>query len=104
MKSRLILIAIAIFGTAYVAKSQTSDAEADAVINLFGVQKKEAIGKLVAVSPKDSAAFWKKQLDFDNDDAFVYAKVPYKPCDSCQGYKIYWRDTNTVRQIVNLKK
>jgi hypothetical protein len=25
----------------------------------LGVQKKEAIGKLVAVTPKDSAAFWK---------------------------------------------
>src|SRR6185369_8696793 len=59
MKTKLILIAIAIFRTTYVAKSQTSDAEAEAVINLLGVQKREAIHKLVAVSPKDSVAFWK---------------------------------------------
>ena len=39
--------------------AQTSDAEADAMINLLGVQKKEAIAKLVSVSGKDSVAFWK---------------------------------------------
>ena len=39
--------------------AQTSDAEADAVINLLGVQKREAIAKLVPVFGKDSAAFWK---------------------------------------------
>ena len=39
--------------------AQTSDAEADAIINLLGVQKKEAITKLVAVNSKDSIAFWK---------------------------------------------
>jgi hypothetical protein len=39
--------------------AQTSDAEADAIINLLGVQKKEAISKLVPVSGKDSVAFWK---------------------------------------------
>jgi len=39
--------------------AQTSDAEADAIINLLGVQKKEAIGKMVNVSGKDSVAFWK---------------------------------------------
>ena len=30
-------------------------------------------------------------------------KLLIKPCDSCEGYKIYWRDTNTVRQIINYK-
>ncbi len=39
--------------------AQTSDAEADAVINLLGVQKREIISKLVPVTGKDSVAFWK---------------------------------------------
>ena len=39
--------------------AQTSDAEAEALVNLLGVQKKEAISKLVPVSGKDSVAFWK---------------------------------------------
>jgi len=39
--------------------AQTSDAEADAIVNLLGVQKKEAVSKLVPVSGKDSVAFWK---------------------------------------------
>jgi hypothetical protein len=38
--------------------AQTSNAEADAMVNLLGVQKKEAIAKLVAVSRQDSVAFW----------------------------------------------
>ena len=42
-----------------IAFAQTSDAEADAMINLLGVQKKEAMAKLVSVSGKDSIAFWK---------------------------------------------
>ena len=44
---------------AIAAFSQTSDAEADAIINLLGVQKKQAVAQLVAVSGKDSVAFWK---------------------------------------------
>lgn len=52
---------------------------------------------------KDSATFWKKQLNFNNNDAFIYAKNAYKPCDSCEGYKIFWRDTNTVKQVINYK-
>ncbi len=39
--------------------AQTSDAEAEAIINLIGVQKREAIDKMVNVSGKDSIAFWK---------------------------------------------
>src|SRR5580765_8968836 len=46
-------------GTIFEATAQTSDAEADAIVNLLGVQKKEAISKLVPVSGKDSVAFWK---------------------------------------------
>jgi hypothetical protein len=57
MKVILLAATLLISGTAI--KAQTSDAEADAIVNLLGVQKKEAIGKLVMVTPKDTAAFWK---------------------------------------------
>jgi hypothetical protein len=39
--------------------AQTSDAEADAIVNLLGVQKKEAMHQLIFVTKKDSVAFWK---------------------------------------------
>ena len=39
--------------------AQTSDAEAAAMVNLLGVQKREIMAKLVPVAGKDSAAFWK---------------------------------------------
>ncbi|HEY2728027.1 MAG TPA: TraB/GumN family protein, partial [Parafilimonas sp.] len=80
--------------------------------NQYAMFKSDSTGESVLVSmydypkyyyAKDSAAFWKKQLDFDNDDAYIYSQTSYKPCDSCEGYKIYWRDTNTVRQIINYK-
>jgi hypothetical protein len=54
-----ILTAVFFIGTISGACAQTSDAEADAIINLLGVQKKEAISKLVPVTGKDSIAFWK---------------------------------------------
>ena len=59
MKSRItILLAVSLFATSTLI-AQTSDAEAEAIINLIGVQKKEAINKMVNVSGKDSVAFWK---------------------------------------------
>jgi hypothetical protein len=39
--------------------AQTSSAEAEAIVNLLGVQKKEAMSHLVYVASKDSAKFWK---------------------------------------------
>jgi hypothetical protein len=59
MKMRIILLTAFFIGSIPGIKAQTSDAEADAIINLLGVQKKEAISKLVMVNAKDSAAFWK---------------------------------------------
>lgn len=59
MKLQFILalsLCMCIYAAGY---SQTSDAEADAIINLLGVQKKEAIRQLVAVDKKDSVVFWK---------------------------------------------
>ncbi|MDI3322152.1 hypothetical protein [Pinibacter soli] len=55
------VLLLAIFSL-YITSSlyaQTSDAEAEAMANLLGVQKKEAISKMVSVAPKDSVAFWK---------------------------------------------
>ena len=58
MKTKILLITLlSFFGVTSFA--QTSDAEAEAMINLLGVQKKEAIAQLVKVSGKDSVAFWK---------------------------------------------
>jgi hypothetical protein len=59
MKFKIILLAVFFSSVGYGAYSQTSDAEADAMINLLGVQKREAMSKLVPVTGKDSAAFWK---------------------------------------------
>jgi hypothetical protein len=56
---KIIFLAAFIIGTISGAQAQTSDAEAEAIVNLLGVQKKEAISKLVPVTGKDSAAFWK---------------------------------------------
>ena len=54
-----------------VMYAQTSDAEADAIVNLLGVQKKEAISKLVPVSGKDSVAFWKIYDEYQRENKEV---------------------------------
>jgi len=59
MKSKSILVSIALITTTLSAYAQTSDAEAEAMANLLGVQKKEIVMKLVPVTGKDSVAFWK---------------------------------------------
>jgi hypothetical protein len=51
--------------------AQTSDDEAKAIINLLGIQKKEAIARLVPVSEKDSAAFWKLYEEYQQKNAPV---------------------------------
>lgn len=56
---KLLLLAVFSLFITSGLYAQTSDAEADAMANLLGVQKKEAIAKMVSVSSKDSAAFWK---------------------------------------------
>ena len=59
MKIKNLLIALLCTGVTLTSFAQTSDAEAEAIANLLGVQKREAVGKLVSVSGKDSIAFWK---------------------------------------------
>jgi len=59
MRFKIFVVILACAGISFAGYSQTSDAEADAIVNLLGVQKREAIAKLVAVSGKDSVEFWK---------------------------------------------
>lgn len=59
MKIKKLILAMLCMSTALISFAQTSDAEAEAIVNLLGVQKKEAVSKLVSVSGKDSVAFWK---------------------------------------------
>jgi len=59
MNMKIILTVSLFLGVISGAHAQTSDAEAEAIVNLLGVQKKEAISKLVPVTGKDSVAFWK---------------------------------------------
>jgi hypothetical protein len=59
MKSKFILLSILFMPIALSVYAQTSDAEAEAMANLLGVQKREAVMKLVPVTGKDSVAFWK---------------------------------------------
>ena len=59
MKIKNLLLFLFCISTILPSFAQTSDAEAEAIVNLLGVQKKEAIAKLVAVTGKDSVAFWK---------------------------------------------
>ena len=56
--------------------AQTSDAEAEAIANLLGVQKKEAISKLVPVTGKDSVSFWKIYNEYqDKNNATTKARI-----------------------------
>ena len=59
MKIKLIFLSILLTPIALSVYAQTSDAEAEAMANLLGVQKKEVVMKLVPVTGKDSVAFWK---------------------------------------------
>jgi hypothetical protein len=67
MKNPTALLVLFFAGT-MAAYCQTSDAEIDAMVNLLGVQKKEAVGHLVHVSGKDSIAFWKLYDEYQVDN------------------------------------
>jgi len=55
---KLLLLFIGFFFATFIY-AQTSDEEAQAIVNLLGVQKKEVIAKLVVIPAKDSTNFWK---------------------------------------------
>ena len=71
MKSKSTFLVIVFACATFIANAQTSDAEAEAIINLLGVQKREAISKLVPVKGKDSVAFWKIYNDYEKDNKKV---------------------------------
>src|ERR1700750_1442986 len=78
MKFRMFFLAIfsgslvcSVHAQTNASYSGTSDAEADAIINLLGVQKKEAVAKLVAVTGKDSIAFWKIYDEYQKENKEV---------------------------------
>jgi hypothetical protein len=74
MKIKFLLATVIAVSSTFVVYSQTSDAEAEAIVNLLGVQKKEAIARLVNVHGKDSAAFWKiyDQYQVENKETARY--------------------------------
>ena len=59
MKRINLFMAVVCLGFSMTTFAQTSDAEAEAIVNLLGVQKREAISRLVSVTGKDSVTFWK---------------------------------------------
>jgi len=71
MKNKTMLLALIFACTGFALKAQTSDAEAEAIINLLGVQKKEAIHKLVPVTGKDSVAFWKIYEEYQQQNKSI---------------------------------
>ena len=71
MKLKILLLAAIFTGATFAGYAQTSDAEAEAVINLLGVQKREAVSKLVPVSGKDSIAFWKIYDEYEQENKKV---------------------------------
>jgi len=68
MKSKTTFLAAFLLCATFAAYSQTSDAEAEAIINLLGVQKREAMAQLVSVSGKDSVAFWKLYDEYQKEN------------------------------------
>ena len=67
MRKFLLLVFMASTIATY---AQTSDAEAEAIANLLGVQKREAMAQLVQVKQKDSVAFWKLYDEYQKKSVF----------------------------------
>jgi uncharacterized protein YbaP (TraB family) len=79
----------------------------------FALFKSESTGEAVQLGvtefpkyyySKDSTHFWNNKLNLKSDDhdLVLYSKQFISPTPSCKGYKIIYRDTNTVRQITTL--
>jgi hypothetical protein len=68
MNFKYSILSILFIFVVFAAQSQTSDAEAEAIVNLLGVQKKQAIEKLVPVTGKDSVAFWKLYNEYEKEN------------------------------------
>ena len=63
MKTKLIPVVILSMIMSFAVSAQTSDAEAEAMANLLGVQKREIIMKLVSISGKDSSRFGNSMMN-----------------------------------------
>jgi len=73
MNLSMFFLAIFLGSIFYSAQAQTnvsytSDAETEALANLLGVQKKEAVAQLVHVTGKDSVAFWKIYNEYQTEN------------------------------------
>jgi hypothetical protein len=71
MNPKIMFLAMLLIGATFTAQSQTSDAEAEAIVNLLGVQRREAIAHLVPVSGKDSLAFWNIYSAYEKENKKV---------------------------------
>ena len=70
------MVLLTLFVSGFAVRAQTSDAEADAIVNLLGVQKREAVAQLVQVSGKDSLAFWKVYAEYEKSSSkFAKARL-----------------------------
>jgi hypothetical protein len=92
--------------------AQTSDEEAQAIINLMGVQKKQVIAKLVHVPAKDSAQFWHLYNEYQQKTTAVaksryhlyestinaYANMTDKAADSLAGQ--YFKNRMAQEQML----
>ena len=75
MKLR-IPFTVFVFVSGFAVQGQTSDAEAEAIVNLLGVQKREAVAQLVQVAGKDSVAFWKVYGEYEKSSSkFAKARL-----------------------------
>ena len=77
MKLRIaFMVLLIVFLSGFAVQAQTSDAEAEAIVNLLGVQKREAVAQLVQVSGKDSVAFWKVYSEYEKSSSkFAKARL-----------------------------
>ena len=63
------MVSLLLFVSGSAIQAQTSDAETEAIVNLLGVQKREAVAQLVQISGKDSVAFWKVYAEYEKSNA-----------------------------------
>ena len=68
MKTRLLTVAFLCLVMASPTFSQSiSNDEVDAVVTLFGIQKRQAVRELTYITTKDTVAFWKVYSAFEED-------------------------------------
>jgi hypothetical protein len=114
MHMKIIIVGALCFLGSVSAFAQTSDAEAEAMANLLGVQKKEIIGKLVPVSGKDSVNFWKVYAEYQQANrtnskgriklyegtALMYPHMTPAIADSLAGQ--YFRNRNDQEKLLEV--